>query len=108
MFGIYEGGEPSSELSFCDRMQGERGLAARFWPEDLHDAAARISADAECAIEREAPGRDGIDRPCSLFIEHPDAFIAKFFLHAAHDLVQRIGRWLLVFGHVDSPRQCCS
>src|SRR4029078_5759792 len=46
---------------FRHDMQRERGLARRFRPVNLDDAAARQPADAECDVQAERAGGDRLD-----------------------------------------------
>ena len=50
------------ELRFGDEVQRQRGLAGGFRTVDLDDATAREPADAERDVERDAAGRDDLDR----------------------------------------------
>ena len=51
VLGVDEGRHAAAALHLRDRVQRERGLAARLRAEDLDDAPARIAADAEREIE---------------------------------------------------------
>src|SRR6185436_19064976 len=74
---VDERGDAALLLAVGDRVERERGLAARLRAVDLHDATARVTADAEGDVEREAAGRhDGHVRRQGLAVleTHDGAF----------------------------------
>ena len=58
---VDEGADAAALLRLGDGVQRERRLAGRFRAVNLHDAAARKSADAERDVEAERAGRNGGD-----------------------------------------------
>ena len=50
---VDEGGHAADLLRFGDHLQRDRGFARRFRAEDLDNAPARKSADAQRVVERD-------------------------------------------------------
>jgi hypothetical protein len=89
VLGIDEGGYAALPLCLGDGVQAERGLAARFRAEDLDDAAAWISADAEGGVERDrAGGNAGNTLLGTLFAERHDGALAEAFFDVADELFE--------------------
>jgi hypothetical protein len=101
VLGVDEGSHAAAPLRLADRVQGERRLAARLRPVDLHDPAARIPADAERLIERERPGRDHPLRLRDVAVsERHDAPLPELLLDRREHLLQSLE--LLCDGHFSS------
>ena len=76
-------------LRLGDDVQRERRLARRFRAEDLDDAAARQSADAEREVERDRSGGDGRDRHDGVLLaEAHDRALAELLFDLAHGQVE--------------------
>ena len=60
VFGVDERRHAAGPLRLGDHLQRERGLARRFRPEHLDDAAAREAADAQGVVDADRPGGDGV------------------------------------------------
>src|SRR3954447_8139095 len=91
MLGVDERGDAAGPLRVGDRVQRNRGLAARLRTVDLDDPAAGQAADAERDVESDRPGGDHLDRGAGLVAEPHDGTLAVLSL----DLRQR-GRQRLV------------
>ena len=61
VLGVDEGGDAALALGLGHGVQGEGRLAARFRPEDLHDAAVRYALAAQRQVQRKAAGRNAGD-----------------------------------------------
>jgi hypothetical protein len=59
VLGVHERGHAAELLGLGDDLQRERGLARRLGTEDLDDAAARHTANAEGIVEADRPGGNG-------------------------------------------------
>src|SRR5580704_1692978 len=78
MFGIDEGADAALLLGFGQAVQRQRGLARRFGPIDLDDAAARQPADAERDIEAQRARGDDVDVHRLVVLTEPyDRALAK-------------------------------
>src|SRR5262245_44242741 len=81
---VDEGRHAAEFLRFGDHLQRQRGLARRFRPEDLHDAAAGHAADAECVVDADGAGGNGFDGlNGALLTEAHDRPFAKLFFDLA-------------------------
>ena len=87
MLGVDEGGDAAVLLGLGDDVQRQRRLARAFRPEDLDDAAARQTADAQRDVEAQRAGRDQFDlgnrRPRRSFITVPLPKLRSIWLSAA-------------------------
>ena len=70
---------PPRFLGLGDHVQGQRGLAAGFRPEDLHHPAPRNALPAQGQIQRQAAGGNAVDRadlpsPRGMMAPSPNCF----------------------------------
>jgi len=70
VFDVDEGRRPAFALCFCDCMQRQSGLTARFGAVNFNDSSARKSADAERQIECDRTGLNDLERHAFLEISH--------------------------------------
>ena len=77
MLSVDECGDPAIALGIRHGMQGDGGLAGGFRSVDLHDAAARESADTERGIQRHRAGGDHLDRRAGVIPETHDRPLAE-------------------------------
>src|SRR5687768_2425230 len=91
MLRVDEGRRATTALHGRDGVQGQRGLPRSLRAVDLHDAAARIAADAEREIERERPARDGIDLVLGVRTELHDRAFTELLLDLQDRLIDRPG-----------------
>ena len=85
MLGIDKGNLAAALLCRGQHMQRQRRLAGGFRSVNLYDSAARQTADAQCGIQRQRAGRNGIHVHLWLVTQTHDRALAVVLL----DLVQR-------------------
>jgi hypothetical protein len=61
VLGVDVGADAAVALRLGHDVHGERGLTRGLRAEDLDDAAAGQAAHAECHVERQGAGLDGLD-----------------------------------------------
>ena len=88
VFGVDEGGDAPLALGAGHDVQGQRGLAARFGPEDFDHAAAGDALAAQGDVQREAAGGDAIDRGGCADAQRHDRPFAKLFLDLGEGIFQ--------------------
>ena len=82
-------------LRLGDDVQGDRGLTGGFRSVDLDDASARHAADAECEVERDRTGGNGVHIHIQPLTELHDRTLAVILF----DLSERCGQRLLLVGN---------
>ena len=108
MLGIHERRHAAEFLRLSDYLQGERRLARRLGPENLHHAAARHTADAEGVVQADGAGRDGGNgRDGILLAKSHDRALAELLLDLAYGHLDRLQAFAVVAviccgGHSDS------
>ncbi len=102
VLGVDERRQAAVLLRLGNDLQGQRGLAGRFRPEDLDDATARQAADAERVVDADRAGRDGFHgRDGVALPEAHDGALAKLLLDLADGHVEGLDPFLsFVDGHV--------
>ena len=83
VLGVDEAADAAALLRLGDDVQGQRGLARGFRPEDLDDAAARQSADAEREVEADRAGGDRLDIHRVLVAEADERAFAELLCRSA-------------------------
>ena len=90
VLGVDHRGNAAGLLGLGSDVQSERRLAARLGSEDLDDAAARQASAAEGDVERQAAGRDALDRQQLIAGQRHDRAFAKLLFDRG-DRVAQLG-----------------
>ena len=76
-------------LTFGNTVQGERRLTGGLGTVDLHDPAARQTADTQCDIQGKGAGRDVLHVHVFIFAQAHDRALAKLLFKLLDRCVQR-------------------
>ena len=90
MLGVDERHDAPGALGVGHRVQGDRRLAGRLRPVDLHDPAARQAAQAERDVEGDRARRDDLERCAGLVTQAHHRALAELLLDLGERDVQRL------------------
>ena len=89
VFGVDKGGDAAAALGAGHHVQGQRGLAARFGPEDFDHAAAGDALPAQGDVQRQAAGWNSADGRGRADAQRHDGPFAKLLFDLGQRVFQR-------------------